>query len=355
MAILSPVQTEREKRPLRMAPPEEYRYRTSDGVELRLTRYRGGTKGPVIAAPGFGTSRMAYLIDTLDTTFPELLYEHGYDVWVFDYRASPDLPSAATQFSVDDIATKDWPATVDKVLAETGAESVQVVAHCVGSMSFLMGMLAGLQGVRGAVSSNLPMHPIVPPLNRLRVGAHFATLFPLLGADTLTTETDPEAAWSEQLFNAMLKWYPTHERCDNPTCHRVHFIYGEVYKHAQLNEATHWALDEMFGVVNLETFQHISTMIRAGHIVDKDGNDVYLPHLDRLAIPLAFIHGDENGLFLQEGSALTYNLLCEANGEELYARHVIPNYAHMDCFIGKDASRDVFPIILTELEKGNPS
>jgi cholesterol oxidase len=32
---------------------------------------------------------------------------------------------------------------------------------------------------------------------------------------------------------------------------------------------------------------------------------------------------------------------------------VIPGYAHMDCFIGNNAHRDVFPVILGELDKHN--
>ena len=41
----------------------------------------------------------------------------------------------------------------------TGAPTVQVMAHCVGSMTFLMAMMAGLQGVRSAVSSALTLYP----------------------------------------------------------------------------------------------------------------------------------------------------------------------------------------------------
>jgi cholesterol oxidase len=33
--------------------------------------------------------------------------------------------------------------------------------------------------------------------------------------------------------------------------------------------------------------------------------------------------------------------------------HRIPEYGHMDCFVGRNAARDVFPLILKELEKHN--
>jgi hypothetical protein len=32
---------------------------------------------------------------------------------------------------------------------------------------------------------------------------------------------------------------------------------------------------------------------------------------------------------------------------------VFPNYAHMDCFIGKNASRDVYPEVMAELDQHN--
>ena len=70
-------------------------FRTDDDVELRLTRFNGGPKGPVILSPGFGNSGHAFLIDTVEQNFPEYLHAHGYDVWVLDYRASPSLESAA--------------------------------------------------------------------------------------------------------------------------------------------------------------------------------------------------------------------------------------------------------------------
>ena len=94
-------------------------------------------------------------------------------------------------------------------------------------------------------------------------------------------------------------------------------------------------------------------MIRAGKIVDKNGKDVYLPNIGRLAIPISLIHGSENGLFLPQGTEKTFKLLCEKNDPRFYTRIVFPKYAHMDCFIGKNASRDIYPTVMLELEKFN--
>ena len=72
--------------------------------------------------------------------------------------------------------------------------------------------------------------------------------------------------------------------------------------------------------------------------------------MERLAVPITFIHGAENATFLPESTEITYQLLCEKNGSEFYQRYVIPKYGHIDCIFGKNAVRDVYPHILVHLE-----
>jgi len=340
----------RKKRALRVGAPEVYSVRTADNTEVRLTRFKGGNKGPVLLAPGFGTSTLAFSIDTIDTNFPEFLYANGFDVFLFDYRASPDLPSAKTQFTLDDIATKDYPAAVAKAIEVSGARDVQVVAHCVGSMTFLMSMMSGLKGVRSAVCSALAFYPISPTVNEVKAGLDMGSFLTVLGIDTMTTGYNPDN-WQDKLGDAVLKLAPAKEKCNSPVCRRILMMYGEVFKHEQLNAATHDAVHEMFGVANLSAFKHISLMVRKGQIVDRDGKDVYLPNISRVNIPITFLHGAENRLFLIEGTKKSFRYISEKNGPEKYLHLTIPNYAHMDMFIGKNAAKNVFPEVLLELEK----
>lgn len=350
----NPDEPPREHRELRCGVPDIHRFRTEDGVELKLTRFQGGTKGPVILSPGFGTSAYAYTIDTTETNFPEYLFEHGYDVWVLDYRASPDLPSGSTQFTLDDIARYDYPAAVETVRTISGADSVQIMAHCIGSLTMLMAIANGLEGVRSVVASQVTLHPRAGAVNKLRAGLHAAGALSALGLGTLTTETEEDPSWADRLYDTALHLYPAgEEQCGSPFCRRVMFMYGEVYDHDQLNDATHEHLHEAFGVANLTTFKQITLALRKGHIVSADGDDIYLPATDRFKLPIAFIHGEKNRLFTPEGSQLTYDFLCAANGPEYYTRHIIKGYAHMDCFVGKDAARDVYPVVAAELDTHN--
>ncbi|HEX8918214.1 MAG TPA: alpha/beta fold hydrolase [Chloroflexota bacterium] len=344
------------RRTLRLSSPIEIPLTTGDGVRLLLTRYQGGTKGPVILSHAFGTSSLLFSVDTIDTNLAEFLFSSGYDVWLLDWRCSPKLPSAGSKYTIDDVATQDYPAAVNKVREVTGSDSTQVVAHCVGSMTFLMAQMAGLQGVRSAVCSVLTTHPVSPVLNQVKATANLASLLRRVGVETMDTEfARSRADWKQRTLEKIAQVYPMEEPCDNPICRRVVFIYGESYKHSQLNKTTHDAIGQFFGIASLTALKQLGIIVREGHVVDKNGKNAYLPHLDRLAIPIAFIHGADNHIFFPRGSEITYDMLRDANGDDLYTRHVIPDYAHMDLFVGKDTSRDVYPTILQELEKHNAS
>ncbi|MGO9012365.1 MAG: alpha/beta fold hydrolase [Bryobacteraceae bacterium] len=342
----------RKKRELRVAAPEVYWFDAPDGVTLRLTRYQGGTKGPVILSHGLGVSSLIFSTDTIDTNLTEYLFAHGYDVWLLDYRDSIALPASASLSSGDDVATKDYPAAVAKVRELTGAPSVQMVVHCWGSTTFFMAMLAGLQGVRSAVCSQIATHIVTPTMTKIKTGLHLPSFLDALGVKSLTAYVDTHADWREHLYDAALKLYPVElkEECDSPVCHRISFMYAPLYQHEQLNQLTHDTLHELFGVANIRSFEHIALLARKGHLVAFDGSDTYMPHLERLAIPITFIHGAANRCFLPQSTEITYNLLCQTNGDKLYSRHVIPNYGHIDCIYGRNAVNDIFPLMLSHLD-----
>jgi len=336
----------------RPSPPDVHPVTTSDGVEVRVTRYASGGKGPVVLAPGYGNAARVFALDTVQRNVVEELADHGYDVWLFDYRASPDLPASREQFTVDDIAQRDYPAAIDEVRRATGADSVQVLAHCVGSMSLVMALAAGLEGVRSAVCSQLGAHPIPTPANRVRAQIRLASILKHAGVAGLTTDFDASRA-EDRALDAVMRGVPSHHDCDSPVCRRIAFIYGDVFDHGHLNEPTHEAIADVFGISNMTFFEHVSRMIRTGHVVDREGREAYLEHLDRLRLPITFLHGEHNRMFLPRSTEATYGLLRAVNGPQLYTRHVIPGYAHLDCWLGQHAEHDVFPLAMKALDEYN--
>lgn len=339
-------------RPLRMSASDTIYFKTADDAELRLIRYEGGAKGPVVLAPGFGTSTLAFSTTTVETNLPELLFEAGYDVWLFDYRSSPELPVSSTQYTLDDIIVEDWPAAISRVAAESGSADAQVVAHCVGSGTVLTSLMMGLGGVRSVVASQFTPYVDFSTKTQLKAGTHLPSVLNVMGVEGLDPDCD-EKNWEQSFIDTILDHYPTWERCNLATCHRILFLYGEVFKHAQLNDDTHMQVHSMFGNATMTAFEHLSEIIVQRRMVNHRGEDVYLPNLGEIKCPVAFIHGEDNRFIMPSGSARTFEELKKLNGPERYTRHMIPGYAHMDCFIGKNAHRDVFPVILSELDRHN--
>ena len=355
--VYDPNQPPRAKRPLTAGEPEYYPVATDDEVEILLSRYLPAagieSKGSVMLAHGLGVSSKIFSLDTINTNLLEYLCGAGYEVWLLDYRASIALPTSSHRFSADEVARFDYPAAVAKVLAVTGEKSIQVVAHCFGGCTFSLAMLSGLQGVRSAVISQVATHYQTNLLGRLKTGLYLPSLLEKLNINSLTAYRDSEANWLEKLYDQALRLYPQEfeELTNNPVDKRIAFMYGQLWELDQLNQATHDTLHELFGVANIESFQHLALLMREGHAVDKDGAEVYLPNASNMAIPIRFIHGAENSTFLPESTEKSMAFLAQANGAELYDRKVIPNYGHIDCIFGKNAVRDVYPLIVEHLDK----
>lgn len=350
--VFNPDAPPRKKRILRTQSPEFHSIQADDGVQLRLLRYRGGVKGPVMLSHGLGVSSKIFSLDTIQTNLLEYLYAYGYDVWLLDYRISTELPTSNQQWTADVIAKYDYPAAINYIRETTGAESIQVVAHCYGSITFMMSMLSGLQGVRSAVCSQIATHIKVPLMTKIKTGIYMPTFLKKLGISSLTAYVDSNADWEDRLFNKLLKLYPKEleEYCKNPVCHRITFMYGPLYEHDKLNTLTHNTLHETFGIANIEALQHLALMVREGKIVDQRGENTYIANINRLAIPITFIHGEENKCFLPESTKYTFRLLKERFSNTQYRYHLIPNYGHIDCIFGKNAANDVYPYILEHLE-----
>jgi cholesterol oxidase len=324
-----------------------------DDAWLRLVRYEGGRRGPVLLAAGFGMSATSFLVDTVGTNLAEHLVERGYDVWLFDYRASIDLPSAHTAFTLDDIARADWPTAVAEVRRVTGAAGVQALGHCVGSASLLMALGAGLTGVRSAVAMQFPLHPATSYLNQVKSALKVDRALKWLGQHKvapLTRVDVPNTALDLALRAVPM---PRSERCDKALCRWINAIYGCTHTHAQLDDATHDHLDDMFGVGNLAAFGHMSLIMQRRLAVDEAGRATYTSHPERMRLPILLVQGEENYIFHPEGSMRTLRWLQSNNEPTLYERAVLPGYAHLDALIGRDAATDVFPRISEHLDRFN--
>jgi pimeloyl-ACP methyl ester carboxylesterase len=335
-------------------------FRAGDGLECNLINVRGSerpTKTPVILVHGAGVRANIFRAPS-GRTLVDSLVASGYDVWLENWRASIDLPP--NEWTLDQAAVFDHPAAVESVVRETGASELAAIIHCQGSTSFMMSALAGLvPQVKTIVTNAVSLHTIVPRWSHLKldyaiapVGRFTRFLNPQWGLEAPTLIA--------KAVNAVVQL--THHECHNPVCKEVSFTYGSgfpaLWRHENLNDDTHEWLKGEFAAVPMTFFNQIRRCVDVGHLVAVDGRAElpadFTAQTPRTDARFVFFAGDKNRCFLPSSQAESFRWF-DQHRPGYHALHELPGYGHLDVFMGKNAARDVFPLMIAELERnGGP-
>lgn len=322
---------------------------------INVRRNEPAPKGPVLLVHGAGV-RANIFRPPVRTTFVDYLIAHGYDVWLENWRASIDLPP--NRWTLDQAAAYDHPAAVRTVLRETGAAELKAVIHCQGSTSFMMSAVAGLvPQVKTIVSNAVSLHPVVPRVTVVKG----KIALPLLRfmTDYLNPQWGVKAPGVvPKLIDGLVRL--THHECDNAVCKHSSFTYGTgfpvLWLHENLNAETHEWLKREFAHVPIRFFLQMSRCIDNGALITVDGiKDLprdFVAQPPRTSARFAFIAGARNVCFLPQSQQRTYDFF-QQQRRDYHSLHVLPEYGHLDIFLGKNAERDVFPILLQELDRVN--
>jgi hypothetical protein len=333
-------------------------FRAGDGVPLNLIHVRGErppSRGPVLLVHGAGVRANIFRAPS-GRTVVDALVDEGWVVWLENWRASNDVPRR--RWTLDEAAVHDHPVAVRTVLERTGADDVKAVIHCQGSTSFMMSAVAGLvPDVSVVVSNAVSLHPVVNPLAKAKLRYVVPLTSRMLGY------LDPQwgntgAPW--MVPKLVTRWVRlTHHECDNMVCKLSSFTYGTgaptLWRHENLNEATHDWLSHEFADVPLTFFRQIVRCVEAGHLVSVDGRpelpESFVQEAPRTGARFAFFAGELNACFDAESQRRTHAWF-DRHDPGRHTLHVVPGYGHLDVFMGKHAGRDVFPAMLAELERG---
>lgn len=331
-------------------------FEAGDGFACNLIHVqaeKSPSKGPVLLVHGAGV-RANLFRAPVETTLVDYLINRGYDVWLENWRASIDL--RPNRWTLDQAAIFDHPYAVRKVVAETGCDRIKAVIHCQGSTSFTMSAVAGLiPEVEVVVSNAVSLHPVVPKITQLKISA----AVPIL--KRFTPYLNPQ--WCVHAPTTVAKLIAavillTHHECRNPVCKGVSFTYGTgfpaLWSHANLTDATHEWIKQEFAQVPLRFFEQMLQCIHSGHLVPVEGRTELPSDLvaqePRTTARFAFFAGINNRCFLAESQRRSFEFF-NSWRKDYHSLRLLPNYGHLDVFIGKDAVRDVFPYIAEELER----
>ena len=335
---------------------ETHFFRADDGLALTLIRVRAAddepTKGPVLLVHGAGV-RAELFRPPVEHTIVDALVADGWDVWLLNWRASIDLDKVP--WTLDDAAAYDHPAAVRHIVAETGADRVRAIVHCQGSTSFCMSAVAGLvPQVDVIVSNAVSLHPVIPAFARFKIQTLRPAIQQLTPYLTPAWGDGPTTVFSRLVRGAVLA---THRECDNPVCRMVSFTYGSgrpaLWSHDNLDDTTHDWIRGEFGTVPMSFFAQMAECVRAGQLVTVSHRPGLLPRYadgpPQTDARFALFAGARNRCFLPESQRRTFDYLrSHRRGDTL---HVLPSYGHLDVFFGARAAQDVFPLILTELNR----
>lgn len=349
-------------------------------------------RGPVLLAPGMSTTALSFacLTNGGENLVKELLKDN-FDVWLFDSRLSPRVKPINHGYTLDDVAQHDWPMAVNYVLEQTKAANLQIVAHCVGSLTAQMALLGGWvkrEQVRQMVLMQFTALPAANWFNVIKseigVARDFSSGFPPLLSGLVKSALDSDEEWDvigpilkngipticpvsagpgspdykvplDEIHNA-IDWnapFGIDHECLSPTCHRIYGLYGPVIAHKNLNQDTHNAMRQIFGEIATLPFVQLGMIMERGKAVTADGRHSYLKGYENLRMPIHIISGDQNQIILSESGYFMQQWLRHKmpDSSDLFTWEVAKGYAHNDCIIGKNAHNDIFPMIMEQLNR----
>jgi pimeloyl-ACP methyl ester carboxylesterase len=335
---------------------EPHFLRADDGTALTLIRVRGASaprRGPVMLVHGVGMRAESFRPLGI-RSLVDVLLDDGWDVWMLNWRGSIDLDPMP--WTLDDVALHDHPAAVRHVLAETGARTLKVIAHCQGSTTMTMAAVAGLvPEVSTIVSNGVSLHPHIALGSRIKLHV----VRPLLQSREpyfdVAWGDGPERGARTLLRNAVRIW---HFECSNATCNMASFGLGSghpaLWLHSNLTDVTHDWLRHEFGKIPMSFYAQLAASHRAGQIVAirprAELPARYAFHGPKTDARIALFTGEHNRAFLPSSQKATFAFL-RRHRPGRQSLHVVRGYGHSDMFFGRRAHKDVFPKMLTELRR----
>ena len=343
-------------------------FSTADHLGLSLFRFQRAPCDDVVVLLHGLTNSTDMFIMPEHYNLVNYLLDHGFtDVWSLDWRGSMrfNYDLFPTNFSMDDTALYDMPAAFAKIRAVVGPERrIHVISHCLGSVSFMMSLYAGLvDGITSIVSNSVSITPHVPRWSYIKLCVAPFLMNWILRFTCLNPRWASLPGPGVPQGKLLAKFISLgHPECNVPACHMLSFMWGSgrpgVYRHENLEDITHRRTGDLFGAININYYLHVRKMARLQLVVKMRPNDPryaplpgnYLDHAAEIDTPILFVTGDRNRVFT-DSNVIAYNTLARINPDHRNELRMLPGYGHQDPIMGKNSHADVFPIFVDFIER----
>ncbi|KAF9881347.1 glucose-methanol-choline oxidoreductase [Colletotrichum karsti] len=353
-----------------------------DGVKTRMhmwepTNPNIETKN-LFLIPGAAVDHQIYALPTIKYNAVNYFTRAGYRVFISVHRIG-QLMVAQNNWTTYD-ARLDLQACIEHIRENYSEDNsrdnkIYAIAHCMGSVAFSCGLLDGTipgNWIQGITCSQVFMNPIWSTLNMAKVMAGpipLDKMYKMILGNWFSCSTAKDDSILQRALNEVLRLYPEERKeiCNNASCHRCTLVFGRCWNHANLNEATHRQIDRFFGGVNMTQLQLLMRQGFEGHVMTN--GPLFQPlttpqNIRRLrGIPIMLFVGRDNAVLTPEATERTYEILCDTFGSRggerdggvsgglQYRRRVVPGYGHLDCWMGRNAWKDVYPFVREEVDR----
>ncbi|KAK6139856.1 hypothetical protein DH2020_026431 [Rehmannia glutinosa] len=331
---------------------------------------------PVLLINGYSTE--SYCLSTEPNDLVRTILKQGHDVFLLRPRLHPSNPS--DDFSIEDIGRVDIPAgkstfantiytfqlsiflasskcsvmffllaAIKKIVLLYGESvKVHVVAHCVGGLAIHISIMGGHVSAKHIASLSCTNSSMFFKLTTSSLVKMWLPLIPMSMAimgkkKTLPLLQTSTTVFRHRLLKSIARLIPRYERCTCDECEVFSGIFGNTFWHENISHAMHyWMNKEHLTRLPMAAFSHLRRICNAGFIVDSKGNNSYLIHPERMAMPTLYVSGGRTLLVTPQTSFLANKYMKLHQPGYRHERVVIDGFGHSDLLIGEKSHEKVF-------------
>ncbi|KAF5940567.1 hypothetical protein HYC85_021734 [Camellia sinensis] len=232
---------------------------------------------------------------------------------------------------------------------------IHVVAHCAGGLAIHIALMGGHVSATHIASLSCTNSSMFFKLTTSSKVKMWLPLIPMsmviLGKNKILPMFKTSKASSRQrLLKSIARLVPRYERCTCDECEVLSGIFGNPFWHDNISPSMHyWLNKQNLPRLPMAGFPHLRKICNAGFIVDSNGNNSYLIHPERMALPTLYISGGRTFLVTPQTTFLASNYMKLHHPDFRHERVVVDGFGHSDLLIGEESYKKVFPHIISHI------